>query len=142
MTRTAPRASPENHAALLAGRSCNLLAGSMCVDQTSISREAPRGAFIMAHHPAQPSHMRCDGIAARRPPLINQDGERGEFPWLRTRSSHGTWRTNFKTEKDSPYLRFVRSEGLDVISAHYVRNLRTIELKPWARKAGKGVFIN
>jgi len=48
----------------------------------------------------------------------------------------------FKTEKDSPYLRFVRSEGLDVISAHYVRNLRTIELKPWARKAGKGVFIN
>src|SRR6476620_2711393 len=48
----------------------------------------------------------------------------------------------FKTEKDSPYLRFVRGEGLDVISAHYVRNLRTAELKPWVRKGGKGVFIN
>jgi hypothetical protein len=32
----------------------------------------------------------------------------------------------FKTEKDSPYLRFVRAEGLDVISAH-VPNLRTVE---------------
>jgi oxalate decarboxylase/phosphoglucose isomerase-like protein (cupin superfamily) len=48
----------------------------------------------------------------------------------------------FKTEKDSPYLRFVRGEGLDVISAQYVPNLRTVELKPWARKNGKGVFIN
>ena len=26
----------------------------------------------------------------------------------------------FKTEKDSPYLRFVRGEGLDIISAQYV----------------------
>src|SRR5262249_30431351 len=48
----------------------------------------------------------------------------------------------FKTEKDSPYLRFVRGEGLEVISAQYVPNLRTVELKPWARKNGKGVFIN
>ena len=48
----------------------------------------------------------------------------------------------FATEKDSPYLRWVRKEGLDVISAHYVENLRTVELKPWARKSGKGVFIN
>jgi mannose-6-phosphate isomerase-like protein (cupin superfamily) len=48
----------------------------------------------------------------------------------------------FKTEKDSPYLRFVRGEGLDIISAQYVPNLRTVELKPWARKNGKGVFIN
>jgi hypothetical protein len=48
----------------------------------------------------------------------------------------------FKTEKDSPYLRFVREEGLDIISAQYVPNLRTVELKPWARKSGKGVFIN
>jgi len=36
----------------------------------------------------------------------------------------------------------VRDEGLDIISAHYVRNLRTVELKPWARRGGKGVFIN
>jgi len=48
----------------------------------------------------------------------------------------------FKTEKDSPYLRFVRGEGLDIISAQYVPNRRTAELKPWARKSGKGVFIN
>src|SRR5262249_36299160 len=48
----------------------------------------------------------------------------------------------FKTEKDSPYLRFVRGEELDVISAQYVPNLRTVELKPWARKGGKGVVIN
>ena len=38
----------------------------------------------------------------------------------------------FKTEKDTPYLRFVRSEGLDIISAQYVPDLRTVELKPWA----------
>src|SRR6201991_2506091 len=48
----------------------------------------------------------------------------------------------FSTEKDTPYLRWVRGEGLDIISAHYVRNLRTIELKPWARRGGKGVFLN
>ncbi len=48
----------------------------------------------------------------------------------------------FKTEKEQPYLRFVRGEGLDIISAQYVPNLRTVECKPWARKSGKGVFIN
>src|SRR5258707_9652160 len=50
----------------------------------------------------------------------------------------------FKTEKDTPYLRFVRSEGLDIISAQYVPNLCTVDLKPWARRGAgaKGVFIN
>jgi oxalate decarboxylase/phosphoglucose isomerase-like protein (cupin superfamily) len=48
----------------------------------------------------------------------------------------------FKTEKDTPYLRFVRVEGLDIISAQYVPDLRTVELKPWPRRAGKGVYIN
>jgi mannose-6-phosphate isomerase-like protein (cupin superfamily) len=48
----------------------------------------------------------------------------------------------FKTEKDTPYLRWVREEGLDMRSAHYVRNLRTIELKPWARRGGSAVFLN
>jgi len=48
----------------------------------------------------------------------------------------------FKTEKDTPYLRFVRGEGLDILSAHYVRNLRTVGLKPWARRGGRGVFLN
>jgi oxalate decarboxylase/phosphoglucose isomerase-like protein (cupin superfamily) len=48
----------------------------------------------------------------------------------------------FETEKDTPYERWVRSEGLDIIPAHYVRNLRTVDLKPWASRGGKGVFIN
>src|SRR5437764_226659 len=48
----------------------------------------------------------------------------------------------FATEKDTPYLRWVRGEGLEVISAQYVANLRTVELKPWPRRGGAGVFIN
>jgi oxalate decarboxylase/phosphoglucose isomerase-like protein (cupin superfamily) len=48
----------------------------------------------------------------------------------------------FSTEQDSPYLRFVRGEGLDIIGAHYVPNLRTVELKPWPRRGGRAVFIN
>jgi hypothetical protein len=31
----------------------------------------------------------------------------------------------FATEKDTPYTRWVRNEGLEIISGHYVRNLRT-----------------
>jgi mannose-6-phosphate isomerase-like protein (cupin superfamily) len=50
----------------------------------------------------------------------------------------------FKTEKDTPYLRFVRGDGLDVIGAQYVPNLCTVDLKPWPRRGdgAKGVFIN
>jgi oxalate decarboxylase/phosphoglucose isomerase-like protein (cupin superfamily) len=48
----------------------------------------------------------------------------------------------FATEKETPYTRWVKSEGLDIISALYVRNLRTVELKPWPRRGGRGVFIN
>jgi oxalate decarboxylase/phosphoglucose isomerase-like protein (cupin superfamily) len=48
----------------------------------------------------------------------------------------------FATEKDTPYTRWVRDEGLDIISAHYVPDLHTVELKPWARRGGSGVFIN
>jgi oxalate decarboxylase/phosphoglucose isomerase-like protein (cupin superfamily) len=48
----------------------------------------------------------------------------------------------FATEKDTPYLRWVRGEGLDIIGAHYVPNLHTVELKPWPRRGGAGVFIN
>src|SRR5262249_55598442 len=50
--------------------------------------------------------------------------------------------SKFATEKDTPYTRWVRSEGLDIIGAHYVPNLHTVELKPWARRGGAGVFIN
>ncbi len=48
----------------------------------------------------------------------------------------------FATEKDTPYVRWVRGEGLDIISAHYVPDLHTVELKPWERRGGAGVFIN
>jgi oxalate decarboxylase/phosphoglucose isomerase-like protein (cupin superfamily) len=48
----------------------------------------------------------------------------------------------FATEKDPPYTRWVRSEGLDIIGAHYVRNLHRVELKPWPRREGFAVFIN
>jgi oxalate decarboxylase/phosphoglucose isomerase-like protein (cupin superfamily) len=48
----------------------------------------------------------------------------------------------FETEKDTPYVRWVNEQGLDIISAHYVPNLRLVELKPWPRRGGRGVFIN
>jgi oxalate decarboxylase/phosphoglucose isomerase-like protein (cupin superfamily) len=48
----------------------------------------------------------------------------------------------FATEKDSPYRRWVRDEGLDIISAHYVPSLNTVELRPWPRRGGRGVYIN
>ena len=48
----------------------------------------------------------------------------------------------FASEKETPYTRWVKSEGLDLISSTYVPNLHTVELKPWARRGGKGVFMN
>lgn len=48
----------------------------------------------------------------------------------------------FATERETPYTRWVRDEGLDIIGAHYVPDLHTVELKPWARREAKGVFIN
>lgn len=49
---------------------------------------------------------------------------------------------NFATEKDTPYEAWVRNEGLDIIGAHYIQNLRTVDLKPWPRRGGAGVYIN
>ncbi len=48
----------------------------------------------------------------------------------------------FATEKDTPYNRWVAAEGLDIISAHYIPDLREVELKTWARRGGRGVYIN
>ncbi|MCX2180225.1 ethanolamine ammonia lyase-activating protein [Streptomyces sp. SKN60] len=53
-----------------------------------------------------------------------------------------TFAAKFATEKDSPYTRWVADEGLDIIAAHYIPDLRTVELKPWERRGGRGVFIN
>src|SRR5258705_2133014 len=48
----------------------------------------------------------------------------------------------FATEKETPYTRFIKAEGLEIIPALYVRNLRTVDLKPWARRGGNAVFVN
>jgi oxalate decarboxylase/phosphoglucose isomerase-like protein (cupin superfamily) len=48
----------------------------------------------------------------------------------------------FATEKETPYTRWVAKEGLDIISALHVPNLHTVELRPWPRRGGYGVFIN
>jgi oxalate decarboxylase/phosphoglucose isomerase-like protein (cupin superfamily) len=48
----------------------------------------------------------------------------------------------FEVEKVTPYMRYVHNEGLDIIGAQYVPNLKTVNLKPWARRGGAGVFIN
>ncbi|WP_433289221.1 hypothetical protein ACQPZQ_38255 [Pseudonocardia sp. CA-142604] len=53
-----------------------------------------------------------------------------------------TLAAKFATEKDSPYTRWVANEGLEIIAAHYVPDLRTVDLKPWDRRGGRGVFIN
>ena len=50
--------------------------------------------------------------------------------------------SKFKTEKETPYTRWVKAEGLDIIPSFYVRNLRTAALKPWARRSGNAVFLN
>ena len=33
----------------------------------------------------------------------------------------------FASEKETPYTRWIRSEGLDIIGAHYEPNLRVVE---------------
>ncbi len=48
----------------------------------------------------------------------------------------------FETEKATPYTRWVEAEGLDIIPSIYVENLHTVELKPWARRGGRGVYLN
>jgi mannose-6-phosphate isomerase-like protein (cupin superfamily) len=48
----------------------------------------------------------------------------------------------FKTEKETPYSRFISSEGLDLINGNYVPSLHQVELKPWARRGGSAVFMN
>ena len=48
----------------------------------------------------------------------------------------------FATEKETPYTRWVKSEGLDLIPSYYIPNLNTVELKPWARRGGRGVYMN
>src|SRR5690606_9812344 len=48
----------------------------------------------------------------------------------------------FAKEKETPYTLWIRSEGLDIIDGIYVPDLTTVELKPWPRRNGRGVYIN
>ena len=50
--------------------------------------------------------------------------------------------SKFASEKETPYTRWIASEGLDIVDAMYVPNLHTVELKPWARRGGRGVYLN
>ena len=36
----------------------------------------------------------------------------------------------FSSEKDTPYTRWVRAEGLDIIGSFHVKNLHAVALKP------------
>ncbi|MDQ6685990.1 MAG: ethanolamine ammonia lyase-activating protein, partial [Pseudomonadota bacterium] len=48
----------------------------------------------------------------------------------------------FATEKETPYTRWIAEEGLDIIDAMFVPDLHTVDLKPWARRGGRGVYLN
>lgn len=48
----------------------------------------------------------------------------------------------FAKEKETPYTRWVASEGLDIIDGIHVPDLRAVELKKWERRNARGVFIN
>src|SRR5262249_47436159 len=66
---------------------------------------------------SRPSYSPPAGIAASRPPLLHQDDTRGDPSMAKDAIVSQDLADKFKTEKDSPYLRFVRGEGLDIISA-------------------------
>ena len=44
----------------------------------------------------------------------------------------------FATEKETPYTRWVKAEGLEIQSAIYQENLHTVELKHWAAPRRQG----
>lgn len=44
--------------------------------------------------------------------------------------------------KSTFYKDWVRNQGIDIISAHYVPDLHKVELKRWDRRGGSAVFIN
>ena len=48
----------------------------------------------------------------------------------------------FASEKETPYTRWVRGEGLDIISSMYVPDLHKVELRPWPRRGGRAGFLH
>jgi mannose-6-phosphate isomerase-like protein (cupin superfamily) len=45
-------------------------------------------------------------------------------------------------EKVDAYEAWQKSEGVPIVSGFYVEDLNELEVKPWARKGGKGAFVN
>jgi oxalate decarboxylase/phosphoglucose isomerase-like protein (cupin superfamily) len=50
--------------------------------------------------------------------------------------------SNDPTTIRTAYQVWQEAEGIPVIRGFHVEDLRTVEVKPWARKGGKGVFID
>jgi uncharacterized RmlC-like cupin family protein len=48
----------------------------------------------------------------------------------------------FAAEQSTPYAEWVRAEGLEILRSRHLPDLHTVELKPWARRGGLGVFLN
>jgi len=45
-------------------------------------------------------------------------------------------------ERINPYSEFLRAEGIPVVRGFAIDDLKTLELEPWARKGGRGVYVN
>ena len=45
-------------------------------------------------------------------------------------------------ERVNSYTDFVRGEGIPVIHGFAIEDLKTVELAPWARKGGRGAYVN
>ena len=50
--------------------------------------------------------------------------------------------TNDPSTVQTAYQAWQQAEGLQVIRGFYVEDLRTVDVTPWPRKGGKGVFID
>ncbi len=48
----------------------------------------------------------------------------------------------YLAKKYGTYDRFVESEGLPILTGSYVRDVRTVPLKPWKRRGGYGAYLN
>ena len=45
-------------------------------------------------------------------------------------------------ERINAYAEFLRTEGIPVVRGFAIQDLKTLELQPWARKGGRGVYVN
>ena len=59
-----------------------------------------------------------------------------------TRSCPTISRRNSRPRRTRPICAGCAARASTSSSAHYVRNLRSVALKPWARRGGRGVFLN